>query len=145
MTHFVHLGQDHSGVSDGKTNLFTNKNDQQLTIKALTYMTEQLVNVTNCVGIQILNEPKNVDQLAPFCESPTFALGRPLPHCYSIDDSAIEAMRAVPGADKFPLYIHDGFDLSKFAKYVGDRDDFTVVDHHSYVYFKTHPATPHVN
>jgi len=34
-----------------------------------------------------------------------------------------------------PLYLHDGFDLHKFANYVGQRTDFVVQDHHSYFVF----------
>ena len=42
-------------------------------------------------------------------------------------------MRAVgPDAAKFPLYVHDGFDLDRFSQYLSRRRDFTVQDHHSY-------------
>lgn len=84
-----------------------------MTINALVWMTQQLVKVTNVVGIQILNEPQNEDNLPDFY------------------NSAIEAMRKVDGAEKFPLYLHDGFNIDQYSKWVGDRDDFSVVDHHS--------------
>jgi aryl-phospho-beta-D-glucosidase BglC (GH1 family) len=60
-------GEHHSGVSDGVTGLFGNPQYQDKTIKALLFLTKQLSNVTNVVGIQILNEPKNVPELYGFC------------------------------------------------------------------------------
>lgn len=42
-------------------------------------------------------------------------------------------MRAAdPDAAKFPLYVHNGFDLDRFSQYLSGRRDFTVQDHHSY-------------
>lgn len=60
-------GQPHSGISDGVTNLFSNPSDVQGTIRVLSFLMQQLSNVTNVVGIQILNEPKNVPELVDFC------------------------------------------------------------------------------
>ncbi|KAG8899825.1 Glucan 1,3-beta-glucosidase 3 [Tulasnella sp. 408] len=118
-------GQSHSGISDGKTNLFSNQKDQDMTINALVWMTQQFVKVTNVVGIQILNEPQNEDNLPDFY------------------NSAIEAMRKVDGAEKFPLYLHDGFNIDQYSQWVGDRDDFSVVDHHSYfVYTDSDTSKP---
>ncbi|EEB98130.1 hypothetical protein MPER_02418, partial [Moniliophthora perniciosa FA553] len=89
-----------------------------------------LVDVTNIVGIQILNEPQNADSL------PTF---------YT---TAISAMRETSSAAQtFPLYIHNGFDLTRFSEYVNNRSDFLVQDHHSYFVFTpsdaTEPASQH--
>lgn len=42
---------------------------------------------------------------------------------------------AAQGAANFPLYLHDGFDLDRFSKFVADRTDFVVQDHHSYFVF----------
>lgn len=64
-------GQQHSGVSDGQVNLFGNDWYENKTMAVLTYLTQQLVNVTNVVGIQMLNEPKNDAELADFCKSAT--------------------------------------------------------------------------
>ena len=111
-------GQGHSGTSDGQQNLFNNPTNIQLTINALTYLTQQLVKVNNVVGIQILNEPSNVDSLPAF---------------YS---QVLGVLRQVsPEAAAFPFYIHDGFDLSRFADYISTRKDFVVLDHHSYFVF----------
>ena len=62
-------GQAHSGVSDGQQNLFDNPTNIQLTVNVLTYLSQQLVKVNNVVGIELLNEPSNVDSLPSFCES----------------------------------------------------------------------------
>lgn len=62
-------GQQHSGISDGATNLFDNRNYINQTIAVLTYLMQELAWVTNVVGIQVLNEPQNVPSLSDFCES----------------------------------------------------------------------------
>lgn len=61
-------GQPHSGISDGKVNFFNNATNQDLTINALTFLTQQLASVTNVIGIEILNEPNNDPSLPAFCE-----------------------------------------------------------------------------
>ncbi|TFK54965.1 cytoplasm protein [Heliocybe sulcata] len=108
-------GQPHSGVSDGQTNLFGDEANVEKTMQVLAFLAAELSQVTNVVGVQILNEPKNVDGLEDF---------------YS---EAIDRMRHVsPQAANFPLYIHDGFDLGRFSRYIANRSDFVVQDHHSY-------------
>ena len=61
-------GQQHSGVSDGATNLFDSPMCINQTITVLSYLMQQLAYVTNVVGIQVLNEPQNVDSLPDFCK-----------------------------------------------------------------------------
>lgn len=61
-------GQPHSGISDGITGLFGSPTDMDLTVDVLTFLTEQLANVTNVVGIEILNEPQDDPGLPAFCE-----------------------------------------------------------------------------
>ncbi|KAI0636795.1 glycoside hydrolase [Trametes polyzona] len=117
-------GQQHSGISDGKVNLFDDDDYIGKTMDVLTFLTEQLANVTNVVGIQILNEPQNVPSLPDF---------------YS---RAISTMRQVgPAAKALPLYIHDGFDLEQYSNFVANRTDFVVQDHHSYFVFTSSDAT----
>jgi hypothetical protein len=42
----------------------------------------------------------------------------------------IASLRAlVPEALSLPYYIHDSFDLDRFSQFVGQRDDFVVLDH----------------
>ncbi|PCH38120.1 glycoside hydrolase family 5 protein [Wolfiporia cocos MD-104 SS10] len=121
-------GQPHSGISDGVTGLFGNPTYENMTISLLTFLMEQLVNVTNVIGIEILNEPQNVPELPDF---------------YS---RAIAAMRQVsPAATSFPLYIHDGFNIDQFASFVANRTDFVVVDHHSYFVFTPSDAAESAN
>lgn len=63
-------GQPHSGISDGQVNLFGNDWYENKTMAVLSFLAQELVNVTNIVGIQILNEPNNVDELPDFCTYP---------------------------------------------------------------------------
>jgi glucan 1,3-beta-glucosidase len=51
-------------------------------------------------------------------------------------------MRAVsPDASKFPIYLHDAFDLVRFTNFVASRSDFVVQDHHSYFVFAPNDQT----
>ena len=60
-------GQAHSGVSTGGVQLFDNKDNVDKTLNVLKFLTKELANVTNVVGIEILNEPKAVPGLEDFC------------------------------------------------------------------------------
>jgi hypothetical protein len=60
-------GQGHSGVSDGVTGLFQSQNNMDSTANVLNFLMKELASVTNVVGIQMLNEPKDVPELIPFC------------------------------------------------------------------------------
>ncbi|KAF7338392.1 Glycoside hydrolase family 5 protein [Mycena venus] len=115
-------GQPHSGISDGHIGLFDNQTNIEKTLAVLTFLTQQLCNVTNVVGVQILNEPHNCRELIGFY------------------DEAISIMRKVPGAEDFPFYIHDAFNLQEFSDYVASRTDFVVQDHHSYFVFTSEDA-----
>ncbi|KAG9073984.1 Glucan 1,3-beta-glucosidase 3, partial [Ceratobasidium sp. 370] len=117
-------GQSHSGTSDGQMNLFDDNENLKKTTDALVYLTKQLVPISNVAGIQILNEPRNVASLPDF-------YGR------TID----KLRRLSPEAAKFPFYIHDGFNLERFTKFVEGRKDFVVQDHHSYFVFTPSDAS----
>lgn len=53
--------------------------------------------------------------------------------CTVLDNRALDAMRGVDtDAARFPLYLHNGFDMDRFSQYLSGRKDFTVQDHHSY-------------
>ncbi|CCL98443.1 uncharacterized protein FIBRA_00440 [Fibroporia radiculosa] len=125
-------GQPHSGISDGITGLFDSPAYTNLTITVLTFLMEQLMNVTNVIGIELLNEPQDVPQLPDFYMN------------------AISSMRQVsPATASFPLYIHDAFNLAQFTTLVANLMGFTVVDHHSYFVFtpsdNTEPASQHTS
>lgn len=66
----------------------------------------------NCIGLELLNEPANNNQLQGWYEKIIACLRRTSPD--------------------FPIYISDAWDLQWYAKLVGERPDFTVVDHHLY-------------
>ncbi|KAF7363339.1 putative dolichyl-phosphate-mannose--glycolipid alpha-mannosyltransferase [Mycena sanguinolenta] len=110
-------GQPHSGISDGIIGLFNNEANEARTLDVLTYLAQQLSSVSNVVGLQILNEPQDCDELLAFY------------------NRTINAIRQVEGAENLPLYIHDGFNLQKYSDYVAQRRDFVVQDHHSYFVF----------
>ena len=111
-------GLAHGGTSDGQQSLFDNQTNIQLTINVLTYLTQQLTKVNNIVGIELLNEPSNVDSLLSFYTS------------------VLDTLRQVsPEAAVFPFYINDAYDLSRFTDYISTRRDFVVLDHHSYFVF----------
>lgn len=60
-------GQTHSGISDGVIGLFDNEENIKKTIAILKFLIQEFWNVTNVVGIQILNEPQNGPKLCDFC------------------------------------------------------------------------------
>lgn len=143
-------GQSHSGISDGQTNMFSDPGNVNKTIGVLTFLAQQLYNITNVVGIQLLNEPVNVNELPDFCRRLTsrIQLSPYLTSSIFGDSQVITAMRAQfsPGST-FPLYIHDGFDLERFSDFIANRTDFIVEDHHSYFVFTpqddSEPANQH--
>ncbi|KAJ7156091.1 glycoside hydrolase [Mycena crocata] len=111
-------GQPHSGISDRHVGLFNTPANVDKTISVLTFLMQQLCNVTNVVGIQVLNEPQDGPTLIDFYTR------------------AISAMRKVSSAAAdFPIYIHDGFNLMKFSNFIANRNDFVVQDYHSYFVF----------
>ncbi|CBQ70574.1 related to Glucan 1,3-beta-glucosidase precursor [Sporisorium reilianum SRZ2] len=107
-------GQAHSGLSDGNIEWYNSWN-QNLTTELLVWIAKEISDVTNVIGIQLLNEPQNRDSYWTW-----------LP-------TAMDAMRASsPYAKNVPLYFHDAFVLEKGAAFVQKRSDFVVSDHHSY-------------
>ncbi|KAF8652708.1 hypothetical protein AX16_004212 [Volvariella volvacea WC 439] len=108
-------GQPHSGISDGQAGLFANQDNQNRTIWVLRHLMEQLVDINNIVGIELLNEPQFDPGLNSFYQS------------------AIESMRqSSPSAANFPLYIHDAFQLNSLDVVIPSRAAFLVQDHHAY-------------
>ncbi|KAL0947037.1 hypothetical protein HGRIS_013179 [Hohenbuehelia grisea] len=114
-------GQSHSGISDGSTNLFKVPANMDRTIDALKFLVQQFSDVNNVVGIQVLNEPQNVQTL------------------YDFYTRAINEMRNTTTI-ALPLYMHNGFDLQRCTDYNAGRADFVVQDHHSYFVFTSSDA-----
>lgn len=107
-------GQAHAGLSDGKVGFYT-KTNMDLTTKLLVWIAREISDVTNVVGIELLNEPQDKTSLWTW---------------YS---STMDAMRnASTNANTVPLYFHDAFNLAKGAAFVAKRTDFIVQDYHSY-------------
>lgn len=103
-----------SGVSNGEVGFFSPGN-QSLTTAFLTNLTTRLVNVTNVVGIELLNEPEVQ------------------PGLWKWYNATLDHLRAaVPGAQSFPLYIQDGYQLDQGARFVSSRKDFVIDDTHLY-------------
>jgi glucan 1,3-beta-glucosidase len=110
--------ETHSGVSGGTLGLFKDPYNMEKTIVALEYLTKQLINVNNIVGIEILNEPVDDPGLIPFYEH------------------ALDRLRSLsPEAGMFPFYYHNAFNTTKYSAWQAPRTDFLVQDEHSYFLF----------
>ncbi|GAC97085.1 glycoside hydrolase [Pseudozyma hubeiensis SY62] len=107
-------GQAHSGLNDGNIEWYNSWN-QGLTTELLVWIAKEISDVTNVIGIELLNEPQNRDSY------------------WSWLPTAMDAMRnASSYAKTIPLYFHDAFVLSKGAAFVQSRSDYVVSDHHAY-------------
>lgn len=97
----------------------TNLNRASLVLRFLasTFASDPII-----IGLQILNEPRNNDQLGGWYEK------------------TIDEVRAVAGRD-FPVYIHDTWDMNYYCPLAGRRDEFVVVDHHLYRCFTDEDRT----
>lgn len=103
----------HSGLSTGKPGFFKKSDNLESTSLALRFLASYLAPKSHIVGLQLLNEPTNDNRLQGWY------------------DKTISDIRQITGPH-FPLYIHDAWDTPHYAKYVGGRSDFVVVDHHLY-------------
>ncbi|KAF5344234.1 hypothetical protein D9756_001981 [Leucocoprinus leucothites] len=141
-------GQQHSGISDGQTNFFNSYDYQWKTIEALKFIVQQLGQITNVIGVQLLNEPIGHPSLENFCgliQSNSYVSIRT--DCRA-DTQATDAIRQLSWyGQRLPIYIHDGFDLNRFVPYINNRQDFVIQDHHSYFVFteddSRKPSTQH--
>ncbi|KAK0210638.1 glycoside hydrolase [Desarmillaria ectypa] len=123
-------GQPHSGISDGQTRMFSEPNNRAKTQEVLVFLAKQLCNVTNFVGIELLNEPEDSDDLVRFYTE------------------TIDMIRNVSSSTtRLPLYIHDGFNLDRYSDFVSQRSDFVVQDSHQYFVYTpsdaSEPASSH--
>lgn len=81
-------GQQHSGVSDGRTSLFSNARYMDETTEILKRLAERLGGINNVVGLQLLNEPVYDNALEGFCESTTSTSLNHLKVCFTRHTSA---------------------------------------------------------
>ncbi|KAG8905061.1 Glucan 1,3-beta-glucosidase 3 [Tulasnella sp. 403] len=102
----------HSGTSTGRVYLWESPANLESTSIALQFLVRNLSPIPNCVGLELLNEPSNSDKLRAWYESTLACLRRISPD--------------------FPIYLSDAWDLPYYSKFVGDRPDFVVADHHVY-------------
>ncbi|PWN38740.1 glycoside hydrolase [Ceraceosorus guamensis] len=117
-------GQPHSGLSDGNIEFYNDYN-MGLTTDLLVWLAKEISDVTNVIGIQLLNEPQDRSNLWPWYRK------------------AMDAMRAAsPEAKTVPLYFHNAFNLDKGSQFTATRKDFVVQDHHAYyVYTSSDQST----
>ncbi|CEH14860.1 hypothetical protein CBOM_02676 [Ceraceosorus bombacis] len=117
-------GQPHSGLSDGNIEFYNDYN-MGLTTDLLVWLAKEISDVTNVIGIQLLNEPQDRPNLWPWYRK------------------AMDAMRAAsPEAKTVPLYFHNAFNLDKGSQFTATRKDFVVQDHHAYyVYTSSDQST----
>lgn len=101
----------HSGTGTGEIHMWTRTNLSR-TVHALQVLTTQLAQRPNIVGIELVNEPANNDQVQKWYEDTLAALRKISPD--------------------IPLYISDAWDAAWYSKLVGARPDFVVLDHHLY-------------
>jgi glucan 1,3-beta-glucosidase len=79
--------------------LFDDDTYQEKTISILVDLTGRLATVTNVVGIELINEPSNVENLVQFCES-----AWPVAAQLTPDLNALDAIRnSSSEAAAFPL------------------------------------------
>ncbi|EGG13163.1 family 5 glycoside hydrolase [Melampsora larici-populina 98AG31] len=103
-------GKASSGTSDG-----TSFMDTAATKNVLTFLSERLTQVSNVIGIGLLNEPTPSASMDEFY------------------DDLLAALRELcPLAAEFPYYIQDGYALTSTAQYMESRVDWLILDHHSY-------------
>lgn len=94
-------GQDHSGISDGQTNLFREPENMDKSINALAFIVKELVHTNNVVGIEILNEPIYDGALEGFCEpiflfSANFTEACSRRPCYQRNESSRHRCSQIP-------------------------------------------------
>ena len=100
-------------MSKGKPELFNKSANLRSTSLALRFLASYLAPKPHVVGLQLLNEPANDNRLQGWYES------------------TLTEVRTITGPH-FPIYVHDAWDTQHYARWVGGRTDFVVLDHHLY-------------
>jgi len=100
-------------MSRGKPEFFKRSANLRSTSLALRFLASYLAPMPHVVGLQLLNEPANDNRLQGWYES------------------TLTEVRAITGP-YFPVYVHDAWDTQHYARWVGGRTDFVVLDHHLY-------------
>ncbi|WVF67132.1 hypothetical protein IAT40_001877 [Kwoniella sp. CBS 6097] len=103
----------HAGISKGKTGMWDRHANLASTSLALRFLASQFAHVPHVIGLELLNEPQNNAKLQGWYKS------------------TIDELRTIVPND-FPIYVHDAWDTNHYSHWVGDRNDFVVLDHHLY-------------
>jgi len=91
-------------------------------VRVLQAVALQVINKVNVVGLGLMNEPDNNDQLQGWYESTIT----------SIRGSLADADGQGPPPSEFPIYIDDARDPNWYSQFVGKREDFVAMDRHIY-------------
>lgn len=118
---------DHSGTPSNQCH-FWEANNPEATVRVLQAVALGIHNKVNIVGLSLMNEPDNTDQLQGWYESTIVGVRGAL---------SSRAGDGPPPSD-FPIFIDDARDPNWYSQFVGKRDDFVVMDRHIYRCFTPH-------
>lgn len=100
-------------MSNGKPSLFSSSANLRSSSLALRFLASTFCRSPNVIGLELLNEPANNPKLQRWYET------------------TLTEVRAVAGSE-FPIYVGDAWDTQHYAGWVGERNNFVVLDHHLY-------------
>lgn len=104
-------GDTHSGIN-GPVKFYEQQHLQHTT-KVLNILAIEVASIPNVVGLELVNEPQNNSLLQRWYQT------------------TLDSIREKVGPE-LPLYISDCWDISSYAKFIENRRDFVVLDHHLY-------------
>jgi glucan 1,3-beta-glucosidase len=119
----------HSGTGTGEIHLWSRTNLSR-TVHALQVLTTELAPRPNVVGIELLNEPANNDQVQKWYEDTLVALRKISPDVPLYIRSVNSNLGSCPSSRE--RVYSDAWDAAWYSKLVGARPDFVVLDHHLY-------------
>lgn len=118
---------DHSGTPSDECHFWQGDNPE-VAVRVLQAIALEIHDKVNIVGLSLMNEPDNNNQLQGWYESTIVSLRGAL---------SDRGGYGPPPSD-FPIFIDDARDPNWYSQIVGKRDDFVVVDRHVYRCFTAH-------
>jgi glucan 1,3-beta-glucosidase len=118
---------DHSGTPSNQCH-FWEGNNPEATVRVLQAIALEIHNKVNIVGLGLMNEPDNNDQLQGWYESAMV----------SVRGALSSRVGDGPPPSDFPIFIDDARDPNWYSQLVGKQDDFVVMDRHIYRCFTPH-------
>jgi len=112
---------DHSGTPSNECH-FWEGNNREAAVRVLRAIVLEIHNKVNIVGLSLMNEPSNNNQLQGWYESTIT----------SVRDALSDRAEGGPSPNDFPIFIDSAWDPNWYSQIVGKRDDFVVMDHHLY-------------